>query len=103
VQLGAGARGVALVKDEIEHVQHDAEAVGPLRIRREVESDAGALDALLGPADALDHRGLGNQEGVRDLGRRQPPNRTQRESQLRRRGKRRVAAHEQQGERVILA
>jgi hypothetical protein len=97
----ARARRVALVEDEVEHVQDHAEAVGPLRLRGRVESDAGAPDALLGAADALGHRGLGNQEGVRDLSRRQPADRTQRECELRRHGERGVAAEEQQRERVV--
>ena len=102
MQRRAGARRVALVEDEIEHVHHDAEPVRPLGLRREVEAAAGALDALLRPADPLRHRGFGHQERVRDLGRRQPADGAQRERQLRRHGERGMAAQEQERERVVL-
>ena len=83
-------------------MQHDAEAVVPLRLRRKVEADARALDPLLGPADALGHRGLGNQEGIRDLRRRQPTDRAQGERELRRSRQRGVTAHEQEREGVVV-
>ena len=34
LQVGAGGRGVALVEDQVEHVQDDAQPLGPLRLRR---------------------------------------------------------------------
>ena len=40
VQRRAGARRVALVEDEVEHVQDDAESLGPLGLRRQVEPEA---------------------------------------------------------------
>src|SRR6266852_5397247 len=91
IQPGARARQVALVEDQVEDVKHDPQAVGPLWLRREVESHARALDALLGPADALGHGGFGNQEGVSDFGGRQPPDGAKRERQLRGHGQRGVA------------
>ena len=57
---------------------------------------------LLRPADPLGHRRLGDEEGAGDLGGRQAADRAQRERDLRRRGQRRVAAQEEQRERVVL-
>src|SRR5712692_10401848 len=77
-------------------------SVGAFQFRREVESHARALDALLGPADALGHRGLWNQECVRDLRGGQAADGAEREGQLRRYGQRGMAAQEEQGESVVV-
>jgi hypothetical protein len=83
-------------------VQHHAEAFRALWFWREVEPCPDALDAFLGAADALGHRRLGDQEGVRDLRRGQPADRAKREGQLRRDGQGGMTAQEQNGERVVL-
>ena len=67
------------------------------------ERHAGRLDPPLGPGDALGHRRLRHQEGAGDLGRGQAADRSQRQRDRRRRGQRRVAAHEQHDQRVVLA
>lgn len=72
------SRRVALIEDEVEDVQDHAKALGPLRLRRQVESHARGSDALLGPADALGHRGFRHQECVRNLRGRQPADGPQR-------------------------
>ena len=82
LQRRSRARRVALVEDQVEHVQNHAEAFRALWFGRQVETGPDALDALLGAADALGHRRLGDQEGVRDLRRRQPADRAKREGQL---------------------
>jgi hypothetical protein len=102
VQCRARAGRVPLVEDQIQHVEYDAETVGSLRLRREVESQAGVLDALLGPADPLGHRGFRNQKGAGNLGGGQAPDHPQGESQLRRHRERRVAAQEEERKSVVL-
>ena len=67
------------------------------------ERGACRLQALLGPADALGHRCLGHEEGRRDLGRRQAADGAQGQRDRRGRGEGRVAAQEDEGERVVLA
>ena len=67
-------------------------AEGRTATRAKVESHARTLDALLDAADALGHRGFGDQEGIRDFRCRQPGDRTQREGELRRCGERGVTA-----------
>jgi hypothetical protein len=62
---------------------------------------AGGPDALLGPADSGRHRGLRHQEGAGDLGSGQAADRPQRQGGLGGRGQRRMAAQEQQDERVV--
>jgi hypothetical protein len=62
---------VALVEDEVEHVEHDAETLRLLGRRRQLEGGPGCLDALLGTADALGHSRLRHEEGPGDLGGRQ--------------------------------
>ncbi len=101
VQGGARGRRVALVEDEVEHVQHDGEPLGSLGLGRQVEPETGAPDALLRAADPLRHRRFRDQEGVRDLRRRQPADGSQREGELRRHGQRWMAAEEQERERVV--
>ena len=81
----------------------DAPPAGLLLLAgRHPERQAGRLDALLGPRDALRHRRLVDHERARDLGCRQPADRTQRERDRRGRRQRRMAAHEQHRQRVVL-
>ena len=93
---------VALVEDQVQHVQHDAQTISSLVVGREPELRAGRLDRLLGPADPLRHRRLGNQERASDLRRGQTADRAQGQCELRRRRQRRVTAEEQQRERVVV-
>ena len=96
------ARGVALVEDEIEHVEDGAEARVSLLGRRHHEAHAGALDALLRAADSLRHRRLGHEERARDLRRGETTHRAQRQRDRGRTRERRMAAHEEKNERVVL-
>ena len=57
---------------------------------------------LLGAADALRHRRFGHQERAGDLGRGQAADGAQRQRDGRRARQRRMAAHEQQDQRVVL-
>ena len=76
-EFGPGAAGVALVEDQVQDVQNGAQALGPLVGSRLLEGNAGVLDGLLGPADALGHGRLGHEKRPGDLGRRQAADRTQ--------------------------
>ena len=102
VQIGPRAAGVALVEDQVEHVQHRAEPLGALLLGGQREGDARGLDALLGAADPLRHRRLGHEERARDLGGGEAADRAQRERDRRRRRERGMAAHEEQHERVVV-
>jgi len=101
LQSVADAARIAFVEDQVEHVQHRAQALGPLLAGGHAERDARRLDPLLRPADALRHRGLGHQVRVGDLGRRQAADRPKRQGDRGRSCQRRVTAHEQQDERVV--
>ena len=65
LQVGARARRVALVEDEVQHVQHRARGA---RSRSwssgSSKRHARRLDALLGAADPLRHRRLGHEKGA---------------------------------------
>ena len=102
LQVLPGGGRVALVEDQVEHVQDDAEplAVGVAAGQR--EPGAAVPDGLLRPGDPAGHRRLGDQEGPGDLGGGQPADRPQREGDLRGRGERGVAAEEEQDQAVVL-
>jgi hypothetical protein len=84
LQGRARARDVALVEDQVEDVEHHAQALGALGLGRRVEAAAGRPDALLGAADALGHGRLGHEEGAGDLCRGQAADGAQGERELRR-------------------
>ena len=76
LQLLAGRRRVALVEDQVEHLQHDARAARRARRRGGSSKRPPVGDRGLGPADPLRHRRLGHQERRGDLARwsaRRPP------------------------------
>jgi len=102
LKVRARRRRVALVEDQVQDVQHGVEPLRALVLRRGSERRAGGLDALLGAADPLGHRRLGDEERAGDLRRRQAADRAQRERDLGRGRERGVAAEEQQRERVVL-
>jgi hypothetical protein len=99
VQVGADAAGVALVEDQIQHMQHRPQPRRPVLARRQLER--GALDALFGPADPLRHRCLRHQKGVGNLGGRQAADRAQGQRDRRGRRQTRMAAQEQQQQGVV--
>ncbi len=84
LQVGTGARRVALVEDQIEDVQDHAQALRPLVIRRHAELGASRLDARLRPADPLGHGRLGHEERTGDLCRGQATHGAKGERDLRR-------------------
>ncbi len=67
LKLRTGCRHVALIEDQVQNLQDHSEAIGPLRVGRQLEWNAGPLDALLGAADALRDCPFGHQKGLSDL------------------------------------
>ena len=96
-----GRRRVALVEDQVEHVQYGAHPLVPLGLRRHLERTACLLDAPLRPADPLRHGCLRHQERGRDLRSGETTDRPQRQCDLRRRRQRRMATEEQQSQGVV--
>ena len=82
-------------------MHHVAEPRGKGLATRHLERLAGVLDALLGPADPLRHGRLGHEERPGDLRGGEAADRAQGERDRGGRGERRVAAHEEQVERVV--
>ena len=102
LQRGPDAAGVALVEDQVEHVQDGGQPLDALLGGRQSERHAGGLDALLRPADSLRHGGLGDQKRVGDFSRGEPTHGAQRQRDGRRTGQGGMAAHEQQDQGVVL-
>ena len=102
LEIGTGAGGVALVEDEIEDVEHGAEALGALFGGGRLKADAGGLDGGFGAGDALRHGGLGHQEGAGDLRGGEAADGAQSERDGGRRSERGMAAHEEKVEGVVL-
>ena len=64
----ARAGEVALVEDEVDDGEHGVQPLGQVGRLRHAVRDVRALDLRLRAGDALRHRGLGHEEGPRDLG-----------------------------------
>ena len=99
--VGSGRRGVALVEHEVEDGEHRAQALGEQVVGRHAERDPGAADLPLRADEPLRHRGLGDEEGVRDLGRREPADLAQRERDAALGRERGVAAGEDERQPVV--
>ena len=102
MQRLAGARRVALVEDEVEHVQDDAEPVRPLGLGREVEAPAGLPIRCFARLIRWAIVASGTRNAFAISAGPQPADRAERERQLRGHGQRRVAAQEQERERVVV-
>ena len=101
LQARPGGAHVALVEDEVEDAEDDREPLGALGRRWQAEREAALPDGLLGPGDPAGHGVLGHEERPGDLCRRQPAEGAQGEGDLRGLGQGRMAAHEEQDERVV--
>lgn len=97
-----GGADVTLGEHEVQHVEHDVEPLVELAGRRQPERGAGLADPGLGAADPLRDGRLRGQQRPGDLGGAETADGAQGEGELRGRGQRRVAAQEQQGQRVVL-
>ena len=102
-QRVARAARVALVEHEVQHVEHRGDARRELVRRRPPEARSGLPQRGPRAAQPLAHRGLGDEEGGGDLRRAQAGDGAQRERDLRGPRQRRVAAEQQQLERVVAA
>jgi len=94
-------RGVPLVEDQVDHVQHRPEPLAALVARRHPERNPAGLDALLGAGDAPGHRRLRHQKRPGDLRRAQPTDRPQCQRDLRSGRQRGMTAQEQQDQCVV--
>ena len=101
LQVRSRRAGVALVEDQVQHVQHRVEPLRPFGVRWHAERQAAVLDALFGAADAAGHGRLRDQEGPGDLRGGQAADGPQGQRDLRCGRQRGVAAQEQQDERVV--
>ena len=75
----AGAGGVALVEDEVEHREHGPQPLREQVVGRDAKGNAGVADLFLRPHEPLGDRRLGDEERVRDLGRGQAGDLAQRQ------------------------
>ena len=102
-RLGRGLAAVAvgLVEDQVDDGEHGGQPVGQQVVGRHPEGDPGRLDLALGAHQPLRHRRLGDEEGARDLGRGEAPERAQGERDLRLGGERWVAAGEDKLEPLV--
>ena len=97
----ARARRVALGEDQVEHLPQRREALVEFVGPRHPELLAARPDARLRPRDALGDRRLGQQQGAADLGGREAADGAQREGDLCGAAQRRVAAEQEQRQRVV--
>ena len=100
-QRVARRRRVALVEDEVQDPQDPVEPLGQELGRRDAIGDPGIADLALGPNEPLREGRLRDEEGARDLGRRQPAQRAQRQGDPGVHRERRVAAREDESQSVI--
>ena len=99
--IGRGGE-VALVEDQVDDGQHAVHALAEIGRGGHRVGDLRDADLLLRAGDALRHRGLGDEERLRDLGHGQPAEQAQGERHPCLRGERRVATGEDQPEPVVL-
>src|SRR5258706_46613 len=92
----AGARGVALVEDEVNDSQHRPKAAGEVGRSRDPIRDPRVTDLALGPDQPLGHGWLGHEEGACDLRGGEPSQETERQRNLDAGGEGRVTAGEDQ-------
>jgi len=100
-QLVAGRSLVAFVEQKVDRSEHAIEAFVKLRPARDLERDSRLANPLLRPRQLLLDRRLAAEKGPRDLARAESAQHLQREHDLRVSGERRMAAHEQQPQRVV--
>ena len=66
-----GVRSVALVEDQVDDGEHGGQARGQLGALGHLVRQAAVADRALGAHEPLGDRGLGHEEGARDLRRRE--------------------------------
>ena len=100
-EIVAGGCGVPLVEDEVEDAQDVGHAVGEELVGRHAERDSRLPHAPLGADEALCQRWLRDEEGARDLVRREAADLAQRERDAGLDRERRVTAGEQEREPLV--
>ena len=95
-------REVALVEDQVDDGEHAVHALAEVLRRRDPVGDLGRADLLLRAGDALRHRRLGDEEGLRDLGHGEAAEQAQGQRHPRLGCERGVAAGEDQPQPVVL-
>ena len=98
----AGARRVALVEHEVDHLEHRRQTLGQLVATRDLKRHARLAERALRAHDALRDRPLGDEKRPRDLRRRQAAQQTQRQRDARLPGQHRMARHEDQTQDIVL-
>jgi hypothetical protein len=94
-------RGVPAGVEQVDDGQHRINPFGQFGARRHGIGNAGGGDLLLGAGQARRHRGLGDEESLGDVRRRQAAYEAQRQGDLRGLGQGRVAAGEDQPQSVV--
>jgi hypothetical protein len=97
-----GRSRISLVEHEVDDRKHEGEAVGQLRVPGHPVGNPGGPDLPLGPDQALGNRGLGDEESTGDLGRLEPGDEPQGESDLGLGRQGRMTAGEDQPQAVIV-
>jgi hypothetical protein len=97
----AGARRVALVEHQVDRVERGGQALGQRLVARHPERDPRSPDLRLRAYQALRHGGLGDEEGVGDLGRRKAAYHPQRQRHLRIGRERRMTAGEDEPQPLV--
>jgi hypothetical protein len=100
-QVAPHRRPVPGVEDEVDRREDDAQPLRHEVLGRHAQRDACVPDLPLRAHEPLGERRLGDEEGPRDLGRRQAADEAQRQRDLRFRRERRVAAGEDQLEPLV--
>ncbi len=97
----AGGRRVALVEDEVDHLQHRGQPLAKLGAARNLEGHLLLGQRALGAYDALGNGRLGDQEGARDLVGGQAADQAQRQGHARLGGEHRMAGGEDEAQQVV--
>jgi len=100
-ELGPRRRPVAFVEDEVEDREYGTQPLGKQMIGWHAERDPRVSNLPLRAHEALSHRRLRDEKGLRDLLGRKAAERAQRQRDLRLRGQSRVAAREDQAQLLV--
>ncbi len=94
-------RRIALIEDQVEHMEHPVEALGEQLSGRYAIGDPGGPNLALGPDQALRQGRLGEQEGAGDLRGREAAQGAQRERDASIHGERGVTAREDEPQSIV--
>src|SRR6266478_620093 len=97
----AGGGRVAFVEDQIDHLQHGGQTGGKIGPAGDLKRNARLGEGALGPDDALGDGRLRDEEGARDLLRRQTSKKAKREHNTCLGRENRMAGDEHEAQKVI--